>query len=164
MSENVAEILTQRARLLAQRQPPQDEVASTFVWVRAYQENLLLDLKTLRRIEPSTAAVPLPLAPAGLRGLSYFRGEMVSVLDLGHILGLSQPIENGFLIFTRTDPVVAFQVTEIRDLLTFTEAEHRPYQGTSLYYEALSPQGYLFLNLSQVLQHPLIKRSLKESL
>ncbi len=164
MSKQMTEILTQRARLLAQRKTTHYELAKSFVLVRVYQERLLLDLRALSRVESHTAATPLPLMPAGLKGLCYFRGEMVSVLDLGYILGFNQPVENGFLIFTRTDPVLAFQVTEIVDLLSFTVTEQRPYQGSSPYYEALSPQGDLFLNLPQVLQNPLIKRSLKESL
>jgi purine-binding chemotaxis protein CheW len=67
----------------------------------------------------------VPLAPKVVRGLINLRGQILTVIDLGHRLGLSEPGDPTKLlnVVVRTDDSpVSFLVDEIGEVLDVDEA------------------------------------------
>lgn len=157
------DLLTQRALQLAARKPLVYQQLTTYLQVRVQNENLLLDIRELKRVQPIADCTHLALAPPGLVGITYFQGEMLSVLDLGYLLGQTVSTQSSYLLMTRTQPSLALQVDEIIDLQALPEAARLPYSGSCPYYGAMTAEGYVLLSLEKLQHHPLLQTVLKES-
>lgn len=119
-----AAVLRHRAVHLARRRleekalPRGREVFEFFAGGDAYA----LPVSILREVQPIRSLTPLPGTPGFVRGIIAVRGQVVSVLDLRVLLGLSPPaltsqsaalvLENEAMTFS----LLADQVGEIRYL------------------------------------------------
>lgn len=97
--------LKTRARLLAKRpdsgQERQLELEVAVVLLGDNSVGIPVDLlREIVRMPPLTA---LPSLPPHFRGLVQIRGELISVIDLGLLLGLSTAGKGGFLVIVEKD-------------------------------------------------------------
>ncbi len=90
------QILKERARLLAR--PPEREVQEeqvVYVRVRVGGEHYGLAVNAVEEVLPAGEITLLPCTPAHVRGIVARRGEILSVLDLRPLLGLTPDGERG---------------------------------------------------------------------
>jgi chemotaxis signal transduction protein len=60
---------------------------------------------------------PLPHAPAGVLGIAVIRGRMLTVLDVGVLMGEATAISKGNLVALRGDEQLALAVDRVGDIL-----------------------------------------------
>lgn len=160
------DLLQQRAQQLSERTSSESiEVEPCLVfWLTG--EKMFMPIKYLKEIAPFVNCRALPLAPPELLGVCPHRGQMVSVLDLGHMLRLGSAVsdaeqEHGYVLFLRTLPQVGLRVVQIGAVhdLPQTEVQQR------LYLEHDSePQGLragTVLDLEILLKHSLFQGKIR---
>ena len=61
----------------------------------AAEKCLGVETEYIYRIADDIQIIPVPLAPPCYRGLSYFRGDLFDVIDLGSLMGGERSLLNG---------------------------------------------------------------------
>lgn len=88
-----------------------------------------LPLDHVREVDRLPVVTPLPHVPPWLLGAAALRGEIVSVVDLGAFLGLSEPklVRGARLLICRAGAMEAgLMVERVRDIRELPEAAIRP--------------------------------------
>ena len=86
-SAEVEEILRQRARDLAREQTRRDEEQAEALVVRVGHAHYAIPLAGLASVVNLDALTPLPGAPDFVAGLTQIQGHVVTIIDLGVLLG-----------------------------------------------------------------------------
>jgi purine-binding chemotaxis protein CheW len=77
-----------------------------------------IDSATVREIVPAQESTRLPGAPAHVRGVTNLRGQLLTVMDLGHRLSseTSPTSEGSIVVVTAGDRVLGVQVDDVHDV------------------------------------------------
>lgn len=88
-SAELEQRLTERAKLLRQKmeRPGLGEARVSFLAFRKHQERYGILLDEVAAVESLDFFTPVPEAPNYIRGVTPWRGFIVSLLDLGHLFG-----------------------------------------------------------------------------
>lgn len=119
----------------------------------------LLGIDWVREVRSLGELLPVPLAPAQLLGLVQLRGQMLPVLDLVRLLGLTAHVAGGaqrLLVIGREAPAFGVPATEVNALrqLSPEQAEHRARPLEALRPEivrGITPDGHLWLDGARLL-------------
>jgi purine-binding chemotaxis protein CheW len=129
---------------------------------RLGQERYAIEMKELAEVLPFARCVPVPGAPRQFLGVMNVRGELRSVLDLGHLLAPSnrENREAGFvLMLRRTGKEIGLKVDRIEEL-----REIRPENLTESipgsFGKGLVSGALMLLSVDAVLEAVLIKEEL----
>lgn len=151
------ELLAERAQQMAGRAAEQLAPTEAYLGCRLNQDEVLIPMPSLLAVQGGEGYVPLPQTPHGLRGICYYRGQLASVADLSQLLGLAARSESGpgYLIFTRSVPVLGLWVEQLTELY-WRHADEAILPGHSPYLRGLSAQGQLLLDVQALATHPLL--------
>jgi len=93
-------------------------------------ERLLgLPIEIVREILRVADITPVPDAPAGVRGVINLRGDVVTIVDLRIVLGLSPAVVGPYtrLVVTHSgDEVIGLLVDRVADVVTISPEEREP--------------------------------------
>ena len=90
-SDEVREILRRRRDSLALAQDEADAIAATSLLVCTVgQERYAVPVEAVREIQSGYSVARIPCAPEHILGVISVRGEIVSVTDLGVLLGVAE--------------------------------------------------------------------------
>ncbi|MEO1496846.1 MAG: chemotaxis protein CheW [Planctomycetota bacterium] len=103
--------------------PPADAATGEQQYATFYVGELLLgvDIRLVQEINRQLDITPVPNAPAHVRGVINLRGEVATVIDLRHVLGLEPSEETRDtrnLIVHSQDEAIGLLVDKISDILT----------------------------------------------
>jgi purine-binding chemotaxis protein CheW len=100
---NVDAVLAERARLLARPAVAASTVAmSELVSFSAGGERYAVETAFVHRLERSARVTPLPAAPRHFAGITNLHGQLVTLVDLGVLLGAPACPEPAFVIVLGT--------------------------------------------------------------
>ena len=86
----IENVLRRRAEQLARQPLAEDTGADVEVLIcRVGNERYAVDTASLRSVQWASGVAPVPCTPAYVLGIVSVRGEIVTLLDLGTMLGLS---------------------------------------------------------------------------
>lgn len=118
--ERMRMLLDERTAMLARRGLGRErrEALRTYLVCDIGGEHCGLPLAQVAAVLPEKPCTALPGAPAGLRGIVALSGGIVSVIDLGAVLGLSGPGEaqaagGHFVRLRAQEPPVALAVARV---------------------------------------------------
>lgn len=160
-SDDWPELLQNRAEHLAGRQQQVQQSAQSFIACSCRSQALLIPCLQLQAVQAFKACVPLPQAAPELLGICLFRAEIVSVVDLGRLLGLpgQSQAQQGYLAFVRNTPPLALQLDSLGELRQLKHQELEQLEPSeSPYFAGLSSQQELVLDLDKLLQHPFLAK------
>lgn len=91
-SEKKAEILKNRAKVLAQKtgEHEEDEACLQVVEFLLAHEKYCIELLHIREVYPLKELTPLPCTPAYVTGIINFRGQILSIVDLKNFFNLPE--------------------------------------------------------------------------
>lgn len=151
---DVERILKQRAALLSQAPPSEEKTDSAAQLVAFYlgEELYGLDIAFVREIQPLRDLTLIPCTPDFVIGAVNIRGNIVTVIDIGKLFGLSDRsgYESSKVIVIQGDDlelgIIASQVTEVlsisnseigRPLATLTSKTEECIKGEYLHGDKL---------------------------
>ena len=90
-------ILKKRAEMLARRGAADETVDDVEVLIcRLGTERYAIETRTLRAVQWVSGATPVPSTPAYVLGIVSVRGEIITLLDLATMIGLTpRPTDSG---------------------------------------------------------------------
>ncbi len=109
--------------------PEKAEPSSRFVCFVLGEQSYGVGVDQVREVLRMTDIASVPGAPAACRGVINLRGQIVSVLDLRRMLGLSPAQEtpqSRLLVVDHTEGTLALQVDRVMDLFTVADALIEP--------------------------------------
>lgn len=125
-AERLQKVLQERARKLAARSSElvERKVHATTAIVVVGSESFAIPSEFVRGIVPLVEAMRLPGLPAHLLGIVHFRGELISVVDLGLYLGARGATRPRFLVVVRGGPgLIGLGVEEVLEFRALHEDE-----------------------------------------
>ncbi len=159
--ENWPELLTHRARQLQNREQLEHVKTKPFLAFETFGQDLLLDVNDLKAVKTYQSCTSLPSAPAELLGVVQHRGQILSVLELGRLLGLPGSVSSGgYILFIRSQPVIGLRIASLTEIVqleaqAFQTRQDNP-DNTANYLSQVTLNGQLKLDIDRLLTHPLL--------
>ncbi|MBN1484930.1 MAG: chemotaxis protein CheW [Chloroflexia bacterium] len=129
---NFSERIDQLEQELAQKAPLETESDQEKLAVLTFtiqQERYAFPLDLVREVSRPQPISYLPGLHAAVLGATGLRGKVLAVLDLGHILGLSEHSpgsDSRLIVVQHEDCTAAFLIDRIQDIAHIDPAELRP--------------------------------------
>lgn len=134
-ADREAEVLRQRARALARRQPVSAGGSVEVLDFSVGSHRCALDLRWVREVRPLKDLMPLPLAPAPSLGLVQLRGRMLPVIDCPGLVVAARPeLGHGpalLLVLGRSRPEFGVAISAVHGLCSI-DPEEAARRGSSL--------------------------------
>ncbi len=167
--EREIEILEKRALELArisQEDPRRETSIDAVAFVLGGRE-FALGLEYVREVRPFSGVTPLPAVPRFVMGIAAIRGEVISVVDVSELLGVTQPpltADAGLIVLQDKGSAMTFALVvngilgvvkiDPEELLTLSASydykESRIVQG-------VTASGMVFLDGRALLNEPSLK-------
>lgn len=131
--EEEQRLLRERARQLARRpEAPDDAAAREVLEVTVGQSRLAIQALHVVEVLRATAVTPLPGAEAPVFALAGWRGRILTVLDVGSLVGGATPahdVRRPLVVLDNGRVTVALAVDALGGLARLRDADVRPYSG-----------------------------------
>lgn len=157
------QLLQQRAELLASRRAQKATLQSEqYLICSVRQEYFGFAIKELRAVQKFSNCTHLPQSPESLRGVIFFQGQMVSVIELAQLLKLTgQPLQSeGFVLFLRTSPVLGLRIEQIYDLISLPPQQSRA-DDEQGFLRSVTSEGYQLVELRRFLKHAFFQQKIR---
>lgn len=114
-----------RSTNLASTVSTTEHATNQLVLVRLGNGTYGIDLSTVREIIPLRATTRLPGAPAAVLGLMNVRGTIVTVFDLGVVLGATAPgrVRGSVVLVEHGTKLVGVAVDQVSDVRRLADVE-----------------------------------------
>lgn len=124
---------------------PAPEQGPRLLLFRVGGQSCALPMEHIREVERVGRVTPVPGAPGFVKGLIQLRGEILPLLDLGALLGLTgEPAMAARLIVAQAgpaEPPVALMVEELNGLAPLREETVAPARQPGLYRGSIEHRG-----------------------
>lgn len=126
-----------------------------------------LPIADLAEVLPPTRCTPVPRAVAEIEGVINLRGELRSVINLHRLLALpptADVLAGSILMLRNEGGDVGLRVGKVEKVQTIREDEMASPEagsadGTSSYFQGLSPDKVIVLNSAALRLHPVFRNS-----
>ena len=156
----------QRLQMQVERtvsQPNKDDATVVTALVASIQhEHYALPITDITSVYQNAVIVPVPCAPEFVAGVTNVRGHVLSVVDLGTLLGLprSEDTDGAALVIAETDDSsIGFRVEAIDEIVELALSSMNPITpamnfGQAHYLRGIFPDGIALLDVSAILDDP----------
>jgi purine-binding chemotaxis protein CheW len=156
--ERTSEVLEERARALARvAVPPPGEVLEVITFILA-NETYAVESSLVVAVFRLTDLSLLPGAESPVWGVTAWRGELLTILDLRPLLGLSSTALNDLsrvIVLGEEAPAFGVLADAVRDIVVLPVSEVRePPEGTAAgreYLRGITDQAVLLLDARKLL-------------
>lgn len=97
-------------------------------------------LREVYDIRNKNDIIPIPFTPPFLIGVTNVRGEILPVVNIGKLLGVSDVVDYHKMVITEVEYKIAFPVTSIEDLIQIDISSIQPI------YANVNEEGIRFVN------------------
>jgi chemotaxis signal transduction protein len=160
--ERITSAYRERAAILARpasAEAPERQFRRVLVF-RLGNDCYAAPLSRLERIIPDPACTPLPGVEERWAGVMIAGGEIVPVLHLAHVLGLSEAdlaAERHALILRATRPVFGLLVGRVLEIRGLPRTDLRPSNGNLRLIEGVAPGSLLVLDIDALVAQELLQ-------
>lgn len=162
-NEKQWELLEARAKRVeraVQQQETQQLIEVIFVRLR--NESYALPVAAVMAVHEHTSLTRLPGAPIHIAGIANVRGQIVTVLDLGHILGVplteAESTEKALVLLSFDDSHTALLVDRVLEVTNITNEDLSPLPITDShqqgYLRGVLENGTVLLDLETIISDP----------
>jgi chemotaxis signal transduction protein len=160
--ERITSAYRERAAILARpasAEAPERQFRRVLVF-RLGNDCYAAPLSQLERIIPDPACTPLPGVEERWAGVMIAGGEIVPVLHLARVLGLSEAdlaAERHALILRATRPVFGLLVGRVLEIRGLPRTDLRPSNGNLRLIEGVAPGSLLVLDIDALVAQELLQ-------
>jgi purine-binding chemotaxis protein CheW len=146
-------LLDERAAQLARNPTITPETGTDVMLFRLGREQFAVEMSVLRATQPARGLTPVPSTPAHIAGVLNVRGEIVTVLDLGAVLGIARaPSDEDTYVLLADGPEgqVGLLVDEVVGMHQLSSTRVAATLSTSTYASAIGETRFSLLHLDHV--------------
>jgi len=152
------EILRQRANRLAENNTSTHRITQSALRVVIGHENYALPIGTLASVYEGASIVPIPCTPEHILGVTNMRGHVIPVLNLSHLLHVTDEAVGIYVIVaSHEESMIGMVVASVGDIVNYADDEIMPLTGeTQRWVKGVLMDGTILLDLQALLSDPIL--------